>query len=52
MDQHTNSSNNTVFADADGRTHLFYQGNSDHGKTWYLSRVELDWSTGSPVVKR
>jgi len=26
-----------------GRTWLFFQGNNDHGKTWYLSRVEVVW---------
>jgi predicted GH43/DUF377 family glycosyl hydrolase len=40
-----------VFADQDGRTHLFYQGNRDKGKTWYLSRVEITWPDGRPVVK-
>jgi len=41
-----------VFADRDGRTHLFYQGNRDKGRTWYLSRVEIEWTTSGPVVKR
>ena len=40
------------FADRDGRTWLFYQGNRDKGKTWYLSRVEIDWSSDVPAVKR
>jgi hypothetical protein len=26
------------------RDHLFYQGNNDRGRTWYLSRVKLDWT--------
>ena len=41
-----------VFVDPDGRTSLFYQGNRDKGRTWYLSRVEVDWSGGVPSVKR
>jgi predicted GH43/DUF377 family glycosyl hydrolase len=41
-----------VFADRDGRTHLFFQGNRDKGKTWYLSRVEIAWLNGQPVVQR
>lgn len=41
-----------VFVDADGRTHLFYQGNRDRGKTWYLSRVELGWRDERPFVAR
>jgi len=39
-----------VFAALDGRTHLFFQGNRDKGKTWYLSRVEIRWPDGRPVV--
>lgn len=30
-----------AFRDDDGRAYLFYQGSSDMGKTWYLSRVEI-----------
>ena len=37
-----------VFVDDDGATHLFYQGNNDNGKTWHLSRVSVDWSSGLP----
>jgi predicted GH43/DUF377 family glycosyl hydrolase len=40
-----------VFADRDGRTHLFYQGNRDKGRTWFLSRVEIEWVNGRPIVK-
>lgn len=40
-----------VFVDPDGRTHLFFQGNRDKGKTWYLSRVEIVWNDGRPTVK-
>ena len=39
-----------VFTDDDGRTYLFYQGNNDHGKTWYLSCVEVRWHEGRPVL--
>jgi predicted GH43/DUF377 family glycosyl hydrolase len=39
-----------AFVDRDGRTHLFYQGNRDKGRTWYLSRVEVEWRDGRPVV--
>ena len=41
-----------VFNDADGKTHLFFQGNSDNGKTWYLSKVEIQWKDGRPVVAK
>lgn len=40
-----------VFADDDGRTWLFFQGNPDRGRTWFLSRVELVWQADRPVVR-
>ncbi len=39
-----------IFRDVDGRTYLFYQGNNDHGKTWFLSKVEVKWKGGKPYV--
>jgi len=39
-----------VLTDEDGRTYLFYQGNGDHGHTWYLSRVEVLWRDGLPTL--
>ncbi len=39
-----------VFADKDGQTYLFYQGNSDQGKTWFLSVLKIDWREGRPVI--
>ncbi len=30
-----------AFRDDDGRAYLFYQGSSDMGKTWYLSKGEI-----------
>lgn len=30
---------------------LFYQGSPDKGKSWFLSRVELDWSEETPRLK-
>lgn len=41
-----------VFVDRDGRTHLFFQGNRDKGKTWYLSRVEITWEQSRPIVRQ
>lgn len=32
-----------VFKAQDGRYYLFFQGNNDKGKTWYLSKVEIGW---------
>jgi predicted GH43/DUF377 family glycosyl hydrolase len=39
-----------IFKDADGSFHLFYQGNNDIGKTWYLSKVKIAWQDGRPIV--
>ncbi|SFL65158.1 Glycosyl hydrolases family 43 [Paenibacillus sp. 1_12] len=42
-----------VFVDeATDRTYLFYQGNNDMGKTWYLSNVEIVWEGHIPSVKK
>lgn len=30
---------------------LFYQGNNDNGKTWWLSNVEVIWSKNGPKIK-
>ena len=37
-----------VFVDEDGSTHLFLQGNNDNGRTWYLSRVAVEWDADRP----
>ncbi len=39
-----------VFVDDDGQTWLFFQGNADKGKTWYISKVGIDWKDGRPVI--
>lgn len=41
-----------VFVDAGGATHLFFQGNNDKGKTWYLSKARIEWRDGRPTVAR
>ncbi len=38
-----------VFVDGE-RTWLFFQGNNTHGKDWYLSKVEIGWRDGLPVL--
>lgn len=40
-----------VFEDDDGCVHLFYQGSSDNGATWYLSRAKIEFENGSVAVK-
>lgn len=39
-----------VFTDDDGRTHLFFQGNNDMGRTWWLSRKEIGWGEAGPAA--
>lgn len=40
-----------IFTDNDGRTYLFYQGNNDHGRTWFITQQEVIWKKGKPVLK-
>lgn len=39
-----------IFRDTDGRTYLFFQGNDDNGKTWYLSQKEVKWTRKGPYL--
>ncbi len=39
-----------LFTDNDGRTYLFYQGNNDGGRTWYISQVEVGWKKNTPYI--
>lgn len=42
-----------IFEDKDGRTYLFYQGNNDKGKTWWLTNQEILWDKkGNPYLKK
>lgn len=38
-----------IFQDGNS-TYLFYQGNSDHGKTYFISMVRIIWRDGKPSV--
>jgi len=40
-----------IFKDTNGKTYLFYQGNNDKGKTWFLSNVEIFWNEKGPYLK-
>ena len=40
-----------IFTDVDGRTYLFYQGNNDNGKTWYITQNEVIWRDGKPGLQ-
>lgn len=37
-----------IFSNPDGPDYLFFQGNNDNGKTWYISNVKVDWKKGMP----
>lgn len=39
-----------VFKDKDGRIYLFYQGTNDKGLTWYISKYEIAFIDGLPVL--
>lgn len=39
-----------VFVDDDGQTYLFFQGNPDKGKTWFIAWVKVGWKNGKPYV--
>ena len=41
-----------VFQGDDGKTYLFFQGNNDKGKSWYLSAVEVGWKQSEPFVRQ
>lgn len=40
-----------LFKDRDGRTYLFYQGNNDQGRTWFISQREVFWNDKGPYLK-
>jgi len=39
-----------AFVDEDGQGYLFYQGNNDHGKTWFLSVLRILWTADCPAL--
>jgi hypothetical protein len=39
-----------LFEDKDGQLYMFYQGNNDHGRTWFLSWVKIGWDGDRPRV--
>jgi predicted GH43/DUF377 family glycosyl hydrolase len=40
-----------LFKDENGKTYLFFQGNNDFGKTWYISNIKIYWRDGIPFIK-
>jgi predicted GH43/DUF377 family glycosyl hydrolase len=49
---HSESGHPHLFRDEDGKTYLFYQGNNDNGKTWYISKVEVHWNEKGPYIEK
>ncbi len=41
-----------IFTDQDGRMYLFFQGNKDKGKTWHLSKMQVQWANDRPYLIR
>ncbi|MBN2008391.1 family 43 glycosylhydrolase [candidate division KSB1 bacterium] len=39
-----------ILRDRNGKTYLFFQGNNDHGKTWYISKHEVVWNKNGPHI--
>jgi predicted GH43/DUF377 family glycosyl hydrolase len=39
-----------IFEDDDGQIYLFYQGNNDRGRTWFLSWMSLGWDGDQPRI--
>jgi hypothetical protein len=37
-----------IFTDLNGQTYLFFQGNNNKGKSWYISQKEVFWYKGRP----
>ncbi len=40
-----------IFSDENGKTFLFFQGNNDKGRTWFISNVEVKWNRKGPYLK-
>ncbi|WP_223833799.1 family 43 glycosylhydrolase [Spirosoma profusum] len=40
-----------IFKTPTGKTYLFFQGNNDKGKTWFLSNHEVTWKKNIPVLQ-
>jgi beta-1,2-mannobiose phosphorylase / 1,2-beta-oligomannan phosphorylase len=38
------------FHDPNGRDYLFFQGDADHGKNWFLSKCEIGWKNDLPFI--
>lgn len=48
---HSESGHPFCFKDRDGRIYVFFQGNNDNGKSWYISKAELIFEDGDFLIK-
>lgn len=39
-----------IFSAPDGKLWLFYQGNDNKGKNWFLSKVKIEFRDGKPTI--
>lgn len=39
-----------IFRDRDGKTYLFFQGNNNKGRTWYISKIKVGWNRKGPYA--
>ena len=42
-----------IFDNPNGTDYLFFQGNNDHGRTWYLSNLKIAWDRNNkPIIQK
>jgi len=41
-----------IFTDDDGKMYLFFQGNNDKGRSWFLSNMIVKWDDERPYLVR
>ena len=39
-----------LFTNRNGKTYLFFQGNNDKGRTWWLSNLPVGWQKTMPIL--
>jgi beta-1,2-mannobiose phosphorylase / 1,2-beta-oligomannan phosphorylase len=46
------SGHSHIFDNPKGDDYLFFQGNNDNGKTWFISNVKITWVRGVPKISK
>jgi len=39
-----------IFKGRNDKTYLFFQGNNDKGKTWFISKIKVKWNKSGPYL--